>query len=80
MYGSMNIEEDAAWPFSQKLIMTGLTFSLNVVVLSLLISIIGDSDGQVLEMKDTRLDFRSSDLQEILDGKEIFGLLFPNVI
>ena len=52
LYGPMDIEEDAPWPFSQKLIMAILAFFLNVVLLNLLISIMGDSYGQVLEMRD----------------------------
>jgi len=52
MYGPLDIEEDTAWPFSQKLIMAILAFFLNVVLLNLLISIMGDSYGQVLEMRD----------------------------
>jgi len=64
MYGPMDIEEDAAWPFSQKLIMAVLAFFLNVVLLNLLISIMGDSYGQVLEVRDrtdalTRLEMIS---------------------
>jgi len=64
MYGPMDIEEDTAWPFSQKLIMAVLAFFLNVVLLNLLISIMGESYGQVLEMRDktdslTRLEMIS---------------------
>jgi len=60
----MDIEDGAAWPFSQKLIMAVLAFFLNVVLLNLLISIMGDSYGQVLEMRDrtdalTRLEMIS---------------------
>jgi len=64
LYGPMDIDEGAAWPFSQKLIMAVLAFFLNVVLLNLLISIMGDSYGQVLEMRDrtdalTRLEMIS---------------------
>jgi len=51
LYGPADIGDDAAWPFSQKLIMAALAFFLNVVLLNLLISIMGDSYGQVLEMR-----------------------------
>jgi len=64
LYGPMDIEEDSPWSFSQKLIMAVLAFFLNVVLLNLLISIMGDSYGQVLEMRDrtdslTRLEMIS---------------------
>ena len=52
LYGPMDIDEDAAWSFSQKLLMAVFAFFLNVVLLNLLISIMGDSYGQVLEMRD----------------------------
>ena len=76
LYGPLDIEEDAAWPFSQKLIMAVLAFFLNVVLLNLLISIMGDSYGQVLEMRDktdalTRL--------EMIEEAVIYRKLFqPN--
>jgi gas vesicle protein len=64
MYGPVDIDDGAAWPFSQKLIMAVLAFFLNVVLLNLLISIMGDSYGQVLEMREktdslTRLEMIS---------------------
>ncbi len=64
MYGPVDIDEGAAWPFSQKLIMAMLAFFLNVVLLNLLISIMGDSYGKVLEIRDltdslTRLEMIS---------------------
>jgi len=64
LYGPTDIGDGAAWPFSQKLIMAVLAFFLNVVLLNLLISIMGDSYGQVLEMRDrtdalTRLEMIS---------------------
>jgi len=47
----MDINEDAAWPFSQKLLMATLAFFLNVVLLNLLISIMGESYDDVKEMR-----------------------------
>jgi len=69
----MDIDDGAAWPFSQKLIMAVLAFFLNVVLLNLLISIMGDSYGQVLEMRDrtdalTRLEM----ISEAVIYKKIF--------
>jgi len=64
LYGPMDIDDAAPWPFSQKLIMAVLAFFLNVVLLNLLISIMGDSYGRVLEMRArtdsiTRLELMS---------------------
>ncbi len=64
MYGPMDIDEEAAWPFSQKLLMAVLAFFLNVVLLNLLISIMGDAFGKAGEAEDktdalTRLEMIS---------------------
>jgi len=75
MYGPLDVEEETPWPFSQKLIMAVLAFFLNVVLLNLLISIMGDSYGQVLEMRDktdslTRLEM----ISEAVIYKKFFKL------
>jgi len=64
LYGPMDIDEGSPWPLSQKLLMAVLAFFLNVVLLNLLISIMGDSYSQVLAMRDrtdslTRLEMIS---------------------
>jgi len=64
LYGPLDIDDDAKYSVSLKLIMVVIAFLLNVLLLNLLISIMGDSYDKILEKRDktdalTRLEMMS---------------------
>jgi len=64
LYGPLDIEDDVKYSVSLKIIMVVIAFLLNVLLLNLLISIMGDSYDKILEKRDktdalTRLEMMS---------------------
>jgi len=51
LYGPLDIDDDAQFSVSKKLIMVVIAFLLNVLLLNLLISIMGDSYDKILEKR-----------------------------
>lgn len=52
LYGPLDIENDVPFSVSKKVIMVVIAFLLNVLLLNLLISIMGDSYDKILEKRD----------------------------
>ena len=64
LYGPLDIDSDSKFSVSQRIIMVVIAFLLNVLLLNLLISIMGDSYDKILEKREktdalTRLEMMS---------------------
>ncbi len=73
LYGPLDIDDDAKYSVSLKLIMVVIAFLLNVLLLNLLISIMGDSYDKILEKREktdalTRLEMMS----EVMTYMKVF--------